>query len=84
MTVGELRELLKGFDADRIVIMAKDGEGNSYSPLYGAWTGKYRAETTWFGDVGLEGLDEELRERGYTESDVMIHGVPALILSPTN
>ena len=85
MTVGELVELLLGEpDQTREVIMAKDAEGNDYSPLHGSWCGKYRADTTWSGDVGLEGLDDELRQRGYTDEDVMDDGVPALILTPVN
>ncbi len=84
MTVKELIEMLKGFEPDRVVVMAKDGEGNSYSPLHGAWTGRYRADTTWYGEVGLEGLDDEDREQGFDEEDVMSDGEPAVILTPVN
>ena len=85
MKVRELVELLQGEpNQDREVVMAKDGEGNSYSPLHGTWCGKYRAESTWSGEVGLEGLDDELREQGHGDEDVMTDGVPALILTPVN
>jgi len=83
MTVKELIEQLKKEDPDRLVIMAKDPEGNGYSPLSDFWSGAYRAETTWFGEVGLESLTDEYRKQGYTEEDV-IDGVPALILTPIN
>ena len=84
MTVAELIEMLKGFGPDRIVVMQKDAEGNGYSPLVSTWAGKYRAETTWYGDVGLEALDDELREQGFTEEDVMTSGESALVLVPVN
>lgn len=71
MTVGELIKLLSECDPERIVVMAKDaeGRGNSYSPCRGAWRGKYLADTTYSGDVGLDG-DKE--------------GERALILTPVN
>lgn len=84
MTVRELIELLKNEDPDRLVIMAKDSEGNSYSPLADMWSGAYVADTTWSGEVGLDELTEELRAQGYDEEDVSEDGVPALILCPTN
>jgi len=85
MTVGELVELLLGEpDQTREVIMSKDAEGNGYSPLHGMWCGRYRAESTWSGEVGLEGLDDEMRKRGYSDEDVATDGVPALILTPVN
>ena len=83
MTVKELIEQLKKEDPDRLVIMAKDPEGNGYSPLSDFWSGAYRAETTWFGEVGLESLTDEYRKQGFSEEDV-IDGVPALILTPIN
>ena len=83
MTVRELITLLEQHDPDRIVVMAKDSEGNSYSPFSDAWTGAYLAETTWMGEVGLEVLTQEDREDGFDESDVL-DGVPALILCPVN
>jgi len=84
MTVRELIEGLLTEDPDRVVVMAKDGEGNGYSPLSSWWTGAYVAETTWYGEVGLETLTEEDQRRGYSEKDVKVGGMPALILSPVN
>lgn len=84
MSVKELIEMLNGFEQEAEVIMQKDGEGNEHSPLAGLWFGRYRADSTWSSEVGLAGLDDELRERGYTEEDVMEDGVAAVILSPTN
>lgn len=84
MTVKELIGLLSGFEQEAEVVLQKDAEGNGYSPLAGIWDGQYRADTTWSGEVGLTGLDDEMRELGYTDEDVMEDGVSAVILTPTN
>ena len=83
MTVAELIEKLKDVDPDRIVIMASDAEGNDYSPLYSFWEGAYKAETTWYGEVGIEELTEEDWNKGYREEDV-VDGDKAIILCPVN
>jgi hypothetical protein len=84
MKVKELIKLLQETDQEREVIMSKDSEGNCYSPLYALWTGSYKPETTWYGEVGLDSLTEEDIRRGYTEEDVMKDGQSAIILCPTN
>ena len=84
MKVRDLIEELKDVDPDREVIMAKDSEGNGHSPLDSMWEGAYKAETTWFGEVGLETLTEEDRKQGFCELDVLKEGIKALILVPTN
>lgn len=88
MTVGELIELLQDADpsGDRLVVMAKDSEGNHHSPLYSAWCGAYLPDSTYSGEVGLEHLDPIDIRHGYTEEDVLQGDevVPAIILSPTN
>ena len=83
MTVKELIVLLQEEDQDRIVVMSKDAEGNYYSPLDDMHACAYRAETTWYGEVGLEELTEEDKENGYTEEDV-IDGEKAIRLWPVN
>ena len=83
MKVYELIEMLQEEDINREVVIAKDGEGNSYSPLYGMWRGAYQAGSTWAGEAGLERLTAEDIEHGYSEDDV-VDGVPALILYPVN
>ena len=84
MKVQELIEMLRGYPKDAEVIMQADGEGNSYSPLHGMWLGSYRASSTWSGEVGLLGISEEDKERGYTAEDVMDGSDTALILVPVN
>lgn len=52
MKVKELMELLATFDQNADVILQKDAEGNSYSPLQGAdHDAVYVADTTWSGTV---------------------------------
>lgn len=84
MTVKQLINLLKKEDQDRIVILSKDGEGNSYSPLDSFYKCSYRADSTWSGEIGLEKLTTELEKSGYSEEDVISDGEPALVLYPTN
>ncbi len=83
MTVGQLIKKLQKENPKRLVVMAKDAEGNNYSPLSSFWTGAYQAETTWYGDVGLEKLTRSDIAHGYSDEDV-IKGKPALILTPVN
>lgn len=83
MTVGELRELLKNVDDNRIVILASDSEGNYFSPLADVSDGMcYLQTTTWSGDIGLETLTESDIDAGYTEDD-LVAGDAALVLYPT-
>lgn len=84
MNIRRLIELLEKEDGDRLVVMAKDSEGNGYSPLSGFWTGKYEADTSHSGEVGLEALNHTDEEAGYGEEDILIGGVKAVILSPIN
>ena len=84
MTIRELIDKLNHVEnKDRLVIIAKDSEGNDHSPISCFWEGNYDAKTTWWGEVGLDVLTNELVDNGYTEEDVSA-GYPALILCPVN
>jgi hypothetical protein len=86
MTVEQLIAQLQAFEGHRLVVMAKDSEGNDFSPLdevYGK-NQAYRAESTWSGDARFETLTPELANQGYGEEDVISDGVPAIVLWPTN
>lgn len=85
MKVKELKKMLEEVDEDRIVILQKDPEGNGYSPLAGldGENCSYQAETTWYGEVGLERLTPKLKKDGYTEEDVL-EGEKAVVLWPIN
>ena len=79
MTVGGLKTALEAFPDDTIVVMAKDGEGNGFSPLYEGTLERYEAESTWSGEV-LYTNDQDDDVDGSESED----GVPAVILWPTN
>ncbi len=86
MTVTELiAELQAVDDGNRQVILSRDAEGNSYSPLYRKLTiGAYCPVSPYGGEIGLEELTDEDREMGYGEEDIIRDGQPAIILYPTN
>ena len=84
MTVEQLIKALQKEDPKRIVVMAKDAEGNGYSPVSSFWTGAYRADSTWSGEVGLEKLTPADKKQGYSEDDVIDDGKPCVVLCPVN
>lgn len=49
VTVGRLRARLNEFDDSMLVVLAKDGEGNSFSPLAEVDGSTYAADSTWSG-----------------------------------
>jgi len=52
MTAGQLIDILKECDPNKIVILQKDGEGNGFSPCDGVDSESvYEANNTWSGDV---------------------------------
>jgi hypothetical protein len=51
-----MRKLLGAFSDDAEVVLSKDGEGNSFSPLSDLSRGRYVADTTWCGE--FHGSDE--------------------------
>ena len=86
MTVRQLLELLSKFEHDRVVIIQKDAEGNSYSPLFSAESKvAYQEETTWSGTIKYQNLTDEMREQGFTEEDIASKSDrPAVVLCPVN
>lgn len=73
MTLDELRAQLAALDlpGDTLVVLAKDGEGNDFSPLDEVDAARYRADSTWSG------------ERHSTE-DEDPDAIPAVFLWPVN
>lgn len=51
MTVGELLDHLTTQPRDRLVVLAKDNDGNGYSPLDTAEAARYIADSTWSGEL---------------------------------
>ena len=50
-TAGWLHDQLSSQPRDRKIIMARDAEGNGYSPLAGIEEGMYSATSTWSGEI---------------------------------
>ena len=77
MTVADLRRLLVDYPDDALVVLARDSEGNGYSPLVGAWSAHYAADCSFFGTA-------------YTTQDALeckvdlSKTVLALVLTPTS
>ena len=59
MTVKELREQLKDFNDDDIVVVSKDGEGNDFSLLADLGQDMYVASSTWSGEIYPREYDEQ-------------------------
>lgn len=53
MTVGELADYLVGQPRDRLIVLAKDAEGNGYSPLSAVEEAIYVPDSTWSGEIYL-------------------------------
>jgi hypothetical protein len=60
MTVQDLIDYLTGLSGNMPVILAKDAEGNGFSPLYVADTEHYVANTTYSGELSEYGDDGDL------------------------
>lgn len=71
MTVAQLIADLQNFPPTHIVVMSKDGEGNSFSPFAEANIGMYEADSTWSGDLVCEEDADDYKEN-------------AVVLWPTN
>ena len=78
MTVQDLISRLAAEDPSRLVVLSRDGEGNSYSPLSSVERYDYDAEER---EIGFNTITPELEAQGYDEDDE-IEGVPALVLWP--
>jgi glucose dehydrogenase len=86
VTVQQLMQILSQCPKERLVILARDREGNDYSPLDDVRTDNtdYVADTTWSGQIGLRRLTADDRASGYTEEDVARGGVPCVVLRPVS
>ena len=78
ITVKELIKILKTADGNRIVVMASDEEGNSYSPLSDISFGAYNEKDRQF---GIDGLSPLLIKAGCTDEDI-VKGKKAICLHP--
>lgn len=77
MNVKELKEFIKDLPDETVVILAKDSEGNKFSPLASVYAGYYFPTNDWSGDF-ISSTDEE----AYQAIDV--GDCDAICLGPTN
>lgn len=77
MKIKQLIEILKELDGDRLVILSRDAEGNSYSPMSDdVWQNSYKDR-----EIGLEVLTAEKKKQGYSEED-LLEGEKAVVFYP--
>lgn len=63
MTVKDLKKLLNDFPDKYLVVLAKDGEGNDFSPLAEGYSdAEYIPDSTWSGTIVCPG-DEDADEQ---------------------
>ncbi|MFD0053031.1 hypothetical protein ACFVHR_04805 [Streptomyces sp. NPDC127168] len=87
MRLADLRAALSNLDHlpdDTLVVLAKDAEGNGFSPLVEVEHAMYRAETTWSGERYLT-EEQRLAEAEPDDwSEAPDDAVPAVFLWPVN
>ena len=76
MKVKELINKLKELDGELKVILSKDSEGNSYSPLWNCIEGFYFPTTSYSGETYFE--------EDYEDDPELKEGEKAIVFFPTN
>lgn len=87
VTLGELRRKLAEFDhlpEDTVVVVAKDGEGNDFSPLDELQEGMYLVETTWSGEHYMTEEQRQAHKHPDDYSEAPEEAVRAVVLWPVN
>lgn len=84
MTAGELRQVLANYPDSTRIVLAKDAEGNGYSPLYEVVVAMYAAETTWSGEYFLRERERLAQEDPDDWDPAPDDAVEALFLWPVN
>jgi len=79
MNVKKLREMLEGLDDNLEVVLAKDSEGNDFSPLADVDRGRYAPTQPWYGEFLA---DEYIGNGEYAQPGD--EAVAAVCLWPTN
>ena len=84
MKVKDLKAALSGFDDEDIVVLAKDGEGNSFSPLADVEASLYSPDNSYRGETSARELTAEMVVRGFGEEDILTGATRSVTLWPTN
>ena len=87
MDLATLRTQLAELDhlpGDTIVVMAKDGEGNGFSPLAEVEDAMYDADSTYSGDRYMTDAEYTALDDPDDYSQAPESAVPAVFLWPTN
>lgn len=86
MTLNELRKQLDTLNlpGDTPVILAKDAEGNGFSPAEEVEVSMYAAESTWSGEHYMTEEDRQATGEPDEYSEAPEDAVRAVFLYPTN
>ena len=75
-----LNALVADDQGDRVVVLARDEEGNRFAELYDLDDNARFSACN--GEVGPQHLTPEMKRQGFTSEDVKRSGKPALVLWP--
>lgn len=84
MTVKDLKKQLEQFSDDDIVVISKDGEGNSFSPLADIDEDMYVADSTWSGEIYPREFDKDYFDDRAQYKEVKAEAKNCVTLWPTN
>ncbi|MGW3932922.1 hypothetical protein ACWECC_33235 [Streptomyces microflavus] len=87
MTLAELRTALAKLDhlsGEAIVVLAKDSEGNAFSPLDEVDPSMYQAETEWSGERYMTETARQAKDDPDDYAKAPDGAVLAIFLWPTN
>lgn len=86
MTLNELRKQLDALNVpgDTPVILAKDAEGNGFSPAVEAEVALYAADSTWSGERYMTEAERQATGQPDEYSEAPEGSVRAVFLWPTN
>lgn len=82
MTGKRLIELIEEYGPEREIVISKLAAGkSSLSALSYAWACSYAADAN-SSIAGIEKMTDEMRNSGYSDKDMIVGGIPALVLYP--
>ena len=70
MKAKDFKKIISTIDDNAEIIMAKDGEGNGFTPFSDLSMQTYIPESNWSGEISMLELTPDLVEQGYTDEDV--------------